>query len=93
MPKGVYVHSELQLASLKLGRKHGRVKGALNVKKKKPKNWKRQEARRQKREDKRVDQRSDELLNVYLGEEIEKRAKVKAEEIIAGAQVQVAVLL
>ena len=97
MPKGVYVHSsELQLACLTLGRK-GRAKGARNVKKTKPKNWKRQEASRQRREDKRVDQRSDERIGAMLIENnlegvVEQRAQVIAQEIssIGGAQLQVA---
>ena len=97
MPKGVYVHSsELQLACLALGRK-GRAKGARNIKKTKPKIWKRQEASRQKREDKRVDQRSDErieaiLIHNNLDGEVEQRAQVIAQEIssVGGAQLQVA---
>ncbi len=97
MPTGVYVHSsELQLACLTLGRK-GRAKGALDIKKTKPKNWKRQEARRQKREDKRVDQRSDErieamLIDNNLERVVEQRAQVRAQEItsVGGAQLQVA---
>ena len=96
MPKGVYVlSSELQLACLKLGRK-GKAKGTI-VKKKKSKNWKRQEARRQKREDKRVDQRSDERVEAMLIDNnlegvVEQRAQVRAQEIasVGGAQLQVA---
>ena len=93
MPKGVYVHSsELQLDCLTLGRK-GRAKGARNVKKTKPKNWKRQEARRQKREDKRVDQRSDERIEAMLIENnLEGVVEQRAQEIssVGGAQLQVA---